>query len=67
MTKAKIFTTTMLMMLAGWINREQNDLIAYLLEANSILKAKLEKGGKRIRYTDQERARLARKGKKVRG
>jgi putative transposase len=44
-------------MIAGWINRHQQQVIAYLLEENRILHAKL--GGKRIRFTDAERRRLA--------
>ena len=44
------------MTLAGWINRQQQDVIAYIQEENRILKSKLE--GKRIRFTDDERRRL---------
>jgi transposase InsO family protein len=47
--------------LAGWINRQQQDVIAYIQEENRILKGKLK--GKRIRFTDDERRRLAVKGK----
>jgi hypothetical protein len=43
-------------MIAGWINHQQQ-VIAYLLEENRTLHAKL--GGKRIRFTDAERRRLA--------
>jgi putative transposase len=44
-------------MIAGWINRHQQQVIAYLLEENRTLHAKL--GGQRIRFTDAERRRLA--------
>jgi putative transposase len=44
-------------MTAGWINRHQQQVIAYLLEENRTLHAKL--GGKRIRFTDAERRSLA--------
>jgi len=44
-------------MVAGWINRHQQQVIDYLLEENRTLHAKL--GGKRIRFTDAERRRLA--------
>jgi transposase InsO family protein len=44
-------------MIAGWINRHQQQVIAYLLEENRTLHAKL--GGRRIRFTDAERCRLA--------
>ena len=36
-------------------------MIEYLLVANRILKSKLEPGGRRIKYSDSERAILARK------
>ena len=46
---------------AGWINRHQQDVIDYIQEENRILTHKLK--GKRIRFTDDERRRLAVKGK----
>ncbi len=49
------------MALAGWMNRHQQNVIAYIQEENRILKYKLK--GKRIRFTDDERRRLAVKGK----
>ena len=51
----------LLVAVAGWMNRHQQDVIAYIQEENSILKGKLK--GKRIRFTDDERRRLAVKGK----
>ena len=51
----------LLVALAGWINRHQQDAIAYIQEENRILRSKLK--GKRIRFTDDERRRLAVKGK----
>ncbi len=51
----------LLVTLARWINRQQNDVIAYIQEENRVLKSKLK--GKRIRFTDDERRRLAVKGK----
>ena len=51
----------LLVALAGWINRQQQDVIAYIQEENRILKHKLK--GKRFRFTDDERRRLAVKGK----
>jgi hypothetical protein len=44
-------------MIAGWINRQQQQVIAYLLEENRTLHAKL--GGQRTRFTEAERRRLA--------
>ena len=58
-----------LMMFAGWVNRHQLDVIDYLQEENRVLKERLD--GRRIRFTDSERRRLARKayamGRKVLG
>ena len=51
----------LLVCLAGWINRHQLDVIAYIQEENKILKSKLE--SKQIRFTDDERRRLVVKGK----
>ena len=47
--------------LAGWLNRQQQDAVAYLREENRVLREQL--GGKRIRFTDDQRRRLAAKGK----
>jgi putative transposase len=44
-------------MIAGWIQRHQQRVIAYLHEENRILKAQLS--GRRLRLTDTERRRLA--------
>ena len=49
----------MMMMFAGWVNRHQLDVIEYLQEENRVLKERL--GGRRIRFTDTERRRLARR------
>jgi transposase InsO family protein len=44
-------------MVAGWLQRHQQQVIAHLLEENRVLKAQL--GGRRLRLTDTERRRLA--------
>jgi putative transposase len=44
-------------MIAGWLQRHQQHVIAYLQEENRVLKAHL--GGRRLRLTDTERRRLA--------
>src|SRR5215831_6366499 len=44
-------------MVAGWLQRHQQQVITYLLEENRVLKAHL--GGSRLRLTDTERRRLA--------
>ena len=46
---------------AGWINQHQQDAIDYLVEENRVLKGQLR--GRRLRLTDDERRRLALKGK----
>ena len=51
----------MLMVLAGWINRQQQEVIEYLRTENQALKEKL--GKKRILLNDDQRRRLAVKGK----
>lgn len=48
--------TMLLMMLAGWINKEQQHIIEYLKEENNILREKL--GKKRIILSDSQRRRL---------
>ncbi len=44
-------------MVAGWLQRHQQQAITYLLTENRVLKAHL--GGRRLRLTDTERRRLA--------
>jgi len=53
----------LLMMLAGWLNRHQQDVIEYLKEENKILREKL--GTKRILLNDNQRMRLARLGQRL--
>ena len=47
----------LLITLASWLNREQQQIIEYLQTENSILKEHLK--GRRISYTDKQRRRLA--------
>jgi len=51
----------LLVCVAGWVNRHQLDVIDYIQEENRVLKLRLK--GKRIRFTDDERRRLAVRGK----
>ena len=53
----------LLMVAAGWINRHQLIVIEFLQAENQLLKHRLR--GKRIRFSDAERALLARKAKAV--
>ena len=48
---------------AGWIGRQQTSVIHYLIEENRVLKEQHESGGRRLRFTDDQRCRLAAKGK----
>ena len=49
------------LILAGWVNRQQQFVIEYLLTENQVLREKL--GKKRILLNDDQRRRLAVKGK----
>ena len=53
----------LLMVVSGWVHRHQLTVIEFLQAENRVLKDKL--GGRRIRFTDAERAFLARKAKAV--
>ena len=48
---------------AGWVNRHQDDLIAYLREENRVLREHL--GPRPLRLTDAQRRRLAVRGQKL--
>jgi transposase InsO family protein len=53
----------MLVTLARWINRHQQQVIEYLLEENRVLKEQVK--GRRLRLTDDQRRRLAVKGRRL--
>jgi putative transposase len=53
----------LIFMVAGWVNRNQQDMIAYLVEENRVLKEQLN--GRRLRLTDDQRRRLAAKAKRL--
>jgi hypothetical protein len=48
---------------AGWVGRKQTAIIAYLVEENRVLKERLKSDGRRLRFTDDQRRRLAAEGK----
>ncbi len=50
-----------LFVIAGWVSREQQQVIEYLRTENTVLREKL--GQKRILLSDDQRRRLAVKGK----
>jgi putative transposase len=52
-----------LLCLAGWINRQQQDAIVYLQEEVAVLREQL--GPKRPRFTDDQRRRLAASARKL--
>src|SRR5213596_3318615 len=49
--------------LAGWINRQQQEVIEYLVEENRVLIEQLR--GRRVRLTDDQRRRLAARGHRL--
>ena len=51
------------MTLAGWVNRHQQRVIEYLVEENRVLKEQVM--GRRLRLTDDQRRRLAAKGRRL--
>ena len=51
----------LLCVFSGWVNRQQDRIIHYLVEENRVLKEQLK--GKRLRLTDTQRRRLAAKAK----
>ena len=55
--------TILLAMLAGWINKHQQDVIEYLKTENTILRGKLCK--RRIILTDEQKRLLAVLGKRL--
>ena len=53
----------LMMIFAGWVNHRQRDVLEYLQEENRALREQLD--GKRLRFTDRQRYRLAVKAKAV--
>jgi transposase InsO family protein len=47
----------LLLVLTGWLERREREAIAYLIEENRLLRRQL--GGRRLRFTDDDRRRLA--------
>ena len=47
----------LLLVLTSWLGRREREAIAYLIEENRLLRRQL--GGRRLRFTDDERRRLA--------
>ncbi|WP_075090811.1 integrase core domain-containing protein [Haloferula sp. BvORR071] len=55
--------TLMIVVLAGWINRQQQDVIEYLQEEVRVLKEL--QGRKRLKFSDDQRRRLALRAKRI--
>jgi hypothetical protein len=53
----------LLVTLAGWVNRHQQRVIQYLVEENRVPKEQVM--GRRLRLTDDQRRRLAAKGRRL--
>ena len=45
--------------ITGWLDRREREAVAYLIEENRLLRRQL--GGRRVRLTDEDRRRLARR------
>jgi putative transposase len=50
-----------LISIGGWMNQQQQQAIDYLREENRVLREQL--GGRRLRFTDDQRCRLAARAK----
>jgi putative transposase len=50
-------------LLAGWLDRREREAIVYLIEENRLLRRQL--GGSRLRFTDDDRRRLAARAYRV--
>ena len=53
----------LILTVAGWVNRQQQDVIEYLQEENRILREHV--GDRRLQFTDAQRWRLAEKARKL--
>ncbi len=53
----------LILIIAGWVNRSQQDVIEYLQAENRVLREQL--GGRGLRFTDGQRRRLAAKAKRL--
>src|SRR5260370_37290754 len=51
----------LILLFAGWVNRKQLEVIDYVKEENRVLREQL--CGRRVRFTDDQRRRLAVRGK----
>ena len=47
----------LLLTITGWLDRREREVLAYLIEENRLLRRQV--GGRRLRFTDEDRRRLA--------
>src|SRR5262245_11459640 len=47
----------LLLIITGWLNRREREILAYLIEENRVLRRQV--GGRRLRLTDDDRRKLA--------
>ena len=60
---AQLPTYFLMVIFAGWSNRQQQAAIIYLKTENEILKS--QRKGRRLRLSDEDRRRLAEKGRSL--
>ena len=53
----------LLLTITGWLDRREREALAYLVEENRILRRKI--GQRRLRFTDDDRRRLARRAHRL--
>ena len=53
----------LLLIITGWLDRQEREALAYLIEENRLLRRQL--GARRVRLTDDDRRRLARRAYRV--
>ena len=63
MTAATFSLQMLLLTVAGWVNRHQQDVIAYVVEENRVLREQMR--GRKLRLKDDQRRRLAAKARQL--
>jgi hypothetical protein len=48
---------------SGWVYRQQQEVVEYLVEENRVLREQI--GKRKVRFTNEQRRRLAAKGKRL--
>ena len=63
MTAATFPLQMLLLTVAGWVNRHQQDVIAYVVEENRVLREQMR--GRKLQLKDDQRRRLAAKARQL--